>query len=178
MKFGKEWLYLLLIIVVFVFPAFVTNQYYLHVLVICVINIVLAASLRSMVVTGQLSLGHAGFMSIGAYTSAILVTKVGISPYAGLILGGLVAMLVAAVIAYPITRVKAVYFAMLTMFLGTVIQLIISQWRSLTGGTDGMINIPRLTAISIPGLFDISFISKLPNLYFALILMTLILAFL
>jgi branched-chain amino acid transport system permease protein len=173
MKFDKNWGYLLLIILIFVSPIFISNQYYLHVLVICVINIILAASLRAMVVTGQMSLGHAGFMGIGAYTSAILAVKLGASPYIGLLLGGVAAMALAALIAYPMTRVKTVYFAMLTMFLGTVIQLVITQWRSLTGGTDGMINIPRLGAF-----LGVNFTSKLPNLYFALGLMMIILAFL
>ena len=178
MKIDKNWGYLLLIILVFVIPLFIGNQYYLHILTLCVINIVLAASLRAMDTTGQLSLGHAGFMSVGAYASAILTVKLGLSPYFGLLAGGIAAMVLAAIIAYPITRVKTVYFAMLTMFLGSVIQLVITQWNGLTGGNSGMINIPHLGAISIPGLLTINFTSKLSNLYFALVLMVVILAFL
>jgi branched-chain amino acid transport system permease protein len=178
MRLSKSLSYALLIIVLFAMPIFVKGEYYLHVLILCAINIILTSSLRAISTTGQLSLGHAGFMSIGAYTSAILVMKVGISTYAGLILGGVAAMALAAVIAYPITRVKTVYFSMLTIFLGEVISLLATEARDITGGTSGLINIRPLETISIPGLFTIDFSAKLPNYYFVLVLMLITLLFL
>lgn len=178
MKLGKNWGYVLLIIIIFIVPIFIKNDYYLHVLVLCAINIILVSSLRAIATTGQISLGHAGFMGIGAYTSAILSMKFGLSTYASLLAGGLTAMVLAAIIAYPITRVRTVYFAMLTMFLGIVVTLVITQWRSMTGGTSGIINIPPLGTISILGHLSIDFSTKLPNLYFALILMLIVLLFL
>jgi len=177
MKLGKYWGYILLIIVVFAVPVVVRNDYYLHILVLCAINIMLTASLRSIATSGQISLGHAGFMCIGAYASAIMSMKFGVPVYASMLLGGVTALVVAAIISYPITRVKTVYFVMLTMFLGTVVTLVVTQWRSLTGGTTGIINIPPLGTISIFGL-SIDFSSKMPNLYFAIILMLIILLFL
>ncbi|HEX7474887.1 MAG TPA: branched-chain amino acid ABC transporter permease [Dehalococcoidales bacterium] len=177
MKLGKNWGYILLIILAFAIPAFIQNDYYIYVLVLCAINIILTSSLRAVATSGQVSLGHAAFMGIGAYTSAILVMKLGFSPYLSLLLGGLVAMFIAAVIAYPITRVKTVYFSMLTMFFGVLITLIISEWRSVTNGTSGIIAIPPLGTISILGL-NIDFNNKLPNYYFALIVMLIVLVFL
>lgn len=178
MKSGKYLSYALLIILLFVLPIFIKSEYYLHVLILCAINIILASSLRAITTTGQISLGHAGFMSIGAYTSAILVMKLGLSTYAALLLGGIAAMVVAAVIAYPVTRVKTVYFAMLTLFLGEVIRLVLTEWRTMTGGTSGILNIPPLGTISILGLFSIDFATKLPNFYFVLVLMLITLLFL
>ena len=178
MKSGKYLSYALLIILLFVLPIFIRNEYYLHVLILCAINIILASSLRAITTTGQISLGHAGFMSIGAYTSTILAMKLGLSTYAALLLGGIAAMVVAAVIAYPVTRVKTVYFAMLTLFLGEVIRLVLTEWRTMTGGTSGILNISHLDTISILGLFSIDFATKLPNFYFVLVLMLITLLFL
>jgi branched-chain amino acid transport system permease protein len=177
MKLGKNWGYILLVVAVFVVPIFIRSDYYLHVLVLCAINIVLASSLRAIATSGQISLGHAGFMGIGAYTSALLTMKLGFPVYASMLLGGVAAMLLASIIAYPITRVRTVYFAMLTLFMGIVIELVISQWRSLTEGTTGLINIPTLANISIFGQ-TIDFNSKLPNLYFGLVFMFVVLLFL
>ena len=175
MRFGKQLRYALLIIGLFALPICVKGDYYLHVLILCAINIILTSTLRAISTTGQLSLGHAGFMSVGAYTSAILVMKAGISTYTALLLGGVAAMALAAVIAYPVTRVKTVYFSMLTLFLGEVISLLATEARDLTGGTSGLINIRPLGTISIPWLFTIDFTAKLPNYYFVLILMLIVL---
>ena len=178
MRLGKNLSFALLIILIFVVPIFIKSQYYLHVLILCAINIILASSLRAITTTGQISLGHAGFMSIGAYTSALLAMKLGLSTYAALVLGGVAAMVVAAIIAYPVTRVRTVYFAMLTLFLGEVIRLVMTEGRALTAGTSGLMNIPHLDTISVLGLFSIDFTSKLPNLYFVLVLMLITLLFL
>ncbi len=175
---SKKLSYAFLVVVVLILPLVVKSDYYLHLLILCAINVILASSLRAITTVGQVSLGHAGFMGIGAYTSAILCAKCGLSSYAAFLAGGLAAMIVAALIAYPVMRVRTVYFAMLTMFLGQVVTLVITQWRDLTGGTSGFINIARFGKIPIPGHVSIDFTSKVANLYFVLILMLLILLFL
>ena len=177
MKSGKNWGYLFIILCIFILPAFITSDYYLHILTLSVINIILASSLRTIAVTGQVSIGHAGFKCIGAYSSAIIAMKLGLSPYISMFMGGLVAVGVAGIIAYPITRVKTVYFSMLTMFFGIVVTLVTSEWRSLTGGTTGIMNIPAFGNIALFGI-SIDFNNKLPNLYFALVLMVIVLLFL
>ncbi len=177
MKLGKNWIYILLIALVFIVPIFIRNDYYLYILVLCAINIILTSSLRTIATTGQVSIGHAGFKCIGAYVSAILAMRLGLSPYVSMLAGGLAAMVVAGIIAYPITRVRTVYFAMLTMFFGILVTLVMTELRSVTNGTSGLINIPPLGTISILE-FSIDFSTKLPNFYFALILMLIILLFL
>ena len=179
MKLGKILGYVIFAIILFLIPIFLTSsEYYLHVFILCGINVILAISLRAITTTGQISLGHAGFMSIGAYTSAILAMKAGIPVYGALILGALAAMAVAAIIAFPITRVRTVYLAMLTMFFGTLISLIFTEWRGLTGGTSGLMGIPQLGTISIPGLINIEFATKLPYSYFILVLALIVILFL
>jgi branched-chain amino acid transport system permease protein len=170
--------YLVLLAFIFSLPTIAGgNGYYIHVLILCVVNVILASSLRAISTTGQISLGHAGFMSVGAYTSAIVVMKLGFSTYAGLLLGGLVAAIVAVVIAFPVTRVKTLYLAMLTLFLGVFISLGLTEFRGVTGGTSGIISIPSLDTISILGL-NLDFTTRTANYYFISIVMVIVLAFL
>ncbi len=177
MKLNKHWGYLFLILIIFIIPVFIKSEYYLHILILSVINIILTCSLRAIAVTGQVSIGHAGFKCIGAYTSTLIAMRLGFSPYLSMLIGGLAALMVAGIIAYPITRVRTVYFSMLTMFLGIVVTLVTSEWRSLTGGTTGIINIPSFGTTTVFGI-GIDFNNKLPNLYLALILMVVVLIFL
>jgi len=178
MKISRIIAYVVLLAFIFSLPTIVRgNGYYIHVLILCVVNVILASSLRAITTTGQISLGHAGFMSVGAYTCAILVMKLGVSAYAGMILGGLVAALLAIIIAFPVTRVKTLYLAMLTLFLGVFISLGLTEFRSVTGGTSGIIGIPALNKISILGI-NIDFATRAANFYFISIVMLIVLVFL
>jgi len=151
-------------------PLLVKNPYYIHIFILAGINIILASSLRLIDISGQLSFGHIGFMAIGAYTSALLVTKVGFSTWVALPLGGLMAAFFSLLIGYPIARAKAFYFAMGTFFFSAIIVLLLEGFRCLTGGTTGITNMPRPGAITIPGLFSIQFISKVPCYYYIVVL--------
>jgi len=159
-----------LIIILFLMPLFITGQYTFHILIMVGINIVLACSLRLIATTGQFSLCHGGMTSVGAYTSALLVTKLGLSSWVALPLAGLMAMSIALIVAYPFTRLKGIYFAMVTVFLGEVISLTAEQWRSLTGGVAGIIDIPHPNPVIIFGLLIADFSSKVDFYYFILIL--------
>lgn len=170
-KWAKPLSYSALIILLFLIPLFVTGPYQLHILIMAGISIILASSLRLIATSGQLSLGHGGMMAIGAYTSALLVMKLGLSSWAALVVAGLAAGLIALLVGYPFVRIRGIYFALVTIFLAEVIRLIAEQWRSLTGGTSGIINIPRPDPIVIPGLLNIDFASKVDFYYFVLVLM-------
>jgi branched-chain amino acid transport system permease protein len=174
----KPAIYTALIILLFLIPIFVKSGYYLHILIIVGINIILTSSLRLIATTGQFSLAHAGFMAIGAYTSALLVMNLGLSSWAALPLGGVVAALIALLVGYLFVRVKRVYFAMLTLFMGEVIRLVIVEWRDLTHGSSGLLNIPHPNPIVIPGLLNIVFDSRVPYYYFILVLVLISLLFL
>jgi ABC-type branched-subunit amino acid transport system permease subunit len=92
-QFVKPVSYPVLILVLFLIPLFTKDAYLLHILIMTGINIILAISLRAIATTGQMSLAHAGFMAIGAYTSALLVTKLGLSFWVALPLGGIACVL-------------------------------------------------------------------------------------
>ena len=173
MKLGRSLNLVLLIILVILLPIFFrSNNYYLIVLILCGINIILASSLRLIASVGQMSMGTMAFAGIGAYTSAILMMKLGFPIWAAFPLAGFASMAVAAVIAFPFVRVTGIYFAMLTLFFGEVVRLVISEWSSMTGGTTGLLGIPSIGLVPVLGI-DIDFAHLLPYCYFVLIVMLL-----
>ena len=159
-----------LIIVLCALPSFVTGVYLAHVLITIGINIVLAASLRFIATSGQLSLAHAGMMSVGAYTSALLAVKAGLSFWLAMPLGGLSAMVLAILVGIPFVRLRGIYFTMVTLFLSEFIRLIVQEWKRLTGGASGILDIPRPGAFVIPGLLNIDFSIKAHYYYLILFL--------
>jgi branched-chain amino acid transport system permease protein len=157
-------------------PLFVKDAYVLHILIMVAINVILASSLRLIATSGQLSLGHGGMMVIGAYTSALLVMKLGFSTWAALPTAGLATGGIAVLVGYPFTRLRRIYFTMVTIFFAEVIRLTIEQWRELTGGTSGLLNIPPPNAIFGFGFVGIDFASRAHFYYLilALVLLTLL----
>ena len=96
--------------------------------------------------SGQVSLGQVGFYAIGAYTSAILTTTVGASFWLALPAAGILAGLVGTVLALPALRVTGPYLAMVTIAFGFIIEHGAVEWRGLTGGANGLMNIPLPSA--------------------------------
>lgn len=178
MKLGRNLTWLLLVVVAFLVPIFIRdNNYYLSIFIMCVINIILASSLRTIASTGQMCVGITAFSGIGAYTSAILMIKMSLPIWATLPLAGLTAMVVASIIAYPSVRVTGIYFAMMTLFFVQVVQLILLEWKTMTGGSMGIVDIPSIGTISIFGL-HVDFGHSLPYSYFVLVIMVISLLFL
>jgi ABC-type branched-subunit amino acid transport system permease subunit len=89
---------------------------------------------------GQISLGHVGFYAIGAYTAAILTLK-GIDFWIAFPLAGLVAGVVGFMLALPALRVSGPYLAMVTIAFAFIIQHGATEWRDLTGGANGLMNL-------------------------------------
>jgi branched-chain amino acid transport system permease protein len=100
--------------------------------------------------TGMFSLGHAGFMCIGAY-AAVLLNKYFMVPYVfALILGGFAAIIVSIIIGYPTLRnkLRGDYFAICMLGFGTVVRLILNNMNNpITNGALGITNIPKLTTL-------------------------------
>ncbi len=91
---------------------------------------------------GQVSIGHAAFWALGAYGSAILVTKVGFPFLLGVIAGGVIAGLFGLLVAIPALRVQGHYLAIATLAFALVIEQVLHEWEGLTGGRTGMF-VPR-----------------------------------
>lgn len=86
---------------------------------------------------GQISLGHAVFFGIGAYTSTLLVREVALSPWLGMVAGAAVAAAVSQVIGYPVFRLRGHYFAIATIAVGEIVQTLMINW-DWAGGARGV----------------------------------------
>lgn len=123
----------------------IINSYYSGIIVLAFINIVLAVSLNLVVgFTGQLALGHAGFMAIGAYLSGYLSKTYHLPFILVLVLGGLLASLLALIVGIPTLKLKGDYFAITTLAFGEIIKGIITN-TDIIGGARGLSGIPRQT---------------------------------
>ncbi len=124
------------------------NGYGLYLLTLTEIFALVALGLNLLTgYAGQISLCHASFFGVGAYATAILTQKAGLPYLLSLFLGALLTTAIGALAAVPALRLKNIYLAIATLGFGVVLQKIIFEWRSLTGGGGGL----ALTAPSIAG---------------------------
>ncbi|HBW38815.1 MAG TPA: branched-chain amino acid ABC transporter permease [Desulfosporosinus sp.] len=119
------------------------NQYYLQIAVFVLVNAILGVSIYMTLSTGQLSLGNAGFMSIGAYTCAILTVKAGFPVYLAIPIGGIAASLMSLIIGFPALRLTGIYLAIATLGFGEVVRVIVLN-LTITNGALGISGIPTL----------------------------------
>ena len=129
-----------LVVVLCLLPLYISSQFLIHIFIITFIYIVATASLRTITVSGQFPLAHAAFMGIGAYTSAVVSKEFGLSPWLTIPLGGFVAMGVGIFIGFPFARLRALYYAMVSLFFGIgvlqvffVLNVYTLAYRGLTG---------------------------------------------
>jgi len=127
---------------------------YYYVILSIGVNIILAVSLNLATgYLGQLPLGHAGFMAVGAYASAILIKNIGVTWYTvplGMIFGGLVAAIFGIIIGIPALRLKGDYLAIITLGFGEIIRVVLLNIDSVLGfkltyGAASLKNIPKTT---------------------------------
>jgi branched-chain amino acid transport system permease protein len=116
--------------------------------------------------------GHNAFIGIGAYTSALMVMRVGLSFWLGMLLAGLVGVIFAVLVGYPALRVKWVYFSIITWGFGEVLRFLYMRLKEPFGGVMGVYGIPKPSDIVISSLgLKIEFSSKIPWFLLALCLM-------
>ncbi|MCS4502720.1 hypothetical protein KBTX_00097 [wastewater metagenome] len=129
-----------LAIVLAVLPLAFSNPYHYDVAIHVLINAVVAVGLNLLIgYAGQISLGHAGFFGLGAYTTGILSGVYGWPPLLSVLAALVVVGVLAFAVARPILRLSGHYLAMATLGLGILISIVISTEGWLTGGPDGMI---------------------------------------
>jgi branched-chain amino acid transport system permease protein len=122
------------------------NQYYQINLTSMCINIILAVSLNLINgFTGQLSLGHAGFMAVGAYVSVIFTSMLGMPFIVGIIFACLAAALAGFIIGVPTLRLRGDYLAIATLGFGEIIRVVLQNLEYL-GGPAGILGISRITS--------------------------------
>lgn len=137
------WLYLVLALIIYgVVNVLINNgtldMYYSNLLITILINIMLAVSLHLVIgITGQFSIGHAGFLAVGAYISAICTMNLNLPFIVGIIIGAIVAALMGLLIGIPTLRLRGDYLAIATLGFAEIIRIVFLNWEYV-GGASGM----------------------------------------
>jgi branched-chain amino acid transport system permease protein len=151
-------------------PFIIQDNYNMHLIIMSMIFIELASGLNLIVgYVGQLSLGHAAFFGLGAYTSALCNLRLGIPFWEGMFLAGGMAALIGFLLGYVTLRVRGHCFVLITIAFAEIFKLIHFNWVGLTHGQMGLSDIAAPT-IRVPGLIDTVFSTKAHYYYLALLL--------
>jgi branched-chain amino acid transport system permease protein len=148
---------LLLVVVVLAMPTILRgSDYWLSVLIVASATILMAGSLRTVLLLRQISLGHVGFALIGAYGSALLMMNAGLPFWLSLPAAGFAAAFIALLLSYPFLKVRGVYFSILTLLTAETLRLIAYYWTGVTGGSLGLVGVPSPGKVQLPlvGLVD------------------------
>jgi branched-chain amino acid transport system permease protein len=138
-------------------------HYPLHLACTVGIFVILAVSLNIVVgFAGQISLGHAAFFAVGAYTSSLLAIKFGIPFWLAIFAAGFVSLVFGTLLGVPTLRVRDIYLSVVTICFGLIVQLALVNLESVTGGARGIYGIPR------PSIAGYSFVT--PQSYFYIVL--------
>lgn len=125
---------------------FGASGYYSRILATAGLSIIVVLGLNVLSgLGGQLSLGHAGFYAIGAYSVAILTLKAGLPLFVAIVLGTLLSGAAGFLLAIPALRVSGPYLAMVTLAFGIIVHLIAVNFPSFTGGAAGLFPIPGIS---------------------------------
>ena len=136
--------------IIAVLPLFFPSAYYYRVAALVFVFALAAVGLNLLMgLAGQVSLGHAGFMGIGAYAVAIGPTHLGVPSWLSFVSGAALAALIAFVVGRPILRLKGHYLAVATLGFGLLLAIVFTNEARWTGGPDGM-SVPRLLVFGLP----------------------------
>lgn len=152
------------------------DPYWLQIINFAMLNAVMALGLNFMTGrAGLICLGYAAFEAIGAYTVGIMCLKHGISFWLAFPLGGVLACIFGVILGLPALRVKGHYLGLVTIAFGLVVQEIILNAESITGGTNGLIDIPspKIFGFDFGSSLDLGFtsMSYLANFYYLSLLL-------
>jgi branched-chain amino acid transport system permease protein len=138
-------------------------HYPLHLACTVGIFVILSVSLNIVVgFAGQISLGHAAFFAVGAYTSSLLAVKFGIPFWFGIFVAGMVSSVFGILLGVPTLRVRDIYLSVVTICFGLMVQLALVNLESITGGARGIYGIPR------PSIAGFSFVT--PQSFYYIVL--------
>lgn len=142
--------FLVFAVVVMSIPAYLSDEYYLSILAFMGTRFMMALGLSLLLgLAGQVSLGQAAFVGIGAYGAAIMTTRLGFDPWLAMGLSAILAAAIAGLVGIPTLKLKGHYLAMATLGVNEIIYILLVQLKSLTNGTDGVTGIPSLAIGSV-----------------------------
>ncbi|MFO7986315.1 MAG: branched-chain amino acid ABC transporter permease [Desulfatiglandaceae bacterium] len=137
--FGRLWMWIGILLLFAVVP-FISSAYFLYILNTVGIYAIAAVGLNLLIgYTGQISLGHGAFFGVGAYAGAILVTRLGFPFWLSIPLAGVVASGVGMIFGLPSARLKHLYLCIATLAGQFIVDYVLVQWESLTGGAMGIV---------------------------------------
>jgi branched-chain amino acid transport system permease protein len=162
-----------MVIVLLVLPVFVEDAYIMNIIILSLLFAVLACSWNLICgYTGIFTFGHQAFFGLGAYVSSLLAMKAGLSPWLGLLAGGVAAALVGLVIGLPCLRLRAApYIAITTLAFSEIARIVCMNLVGLTRGELGLWGIPEFPEIPLPGGLAIQFAGGDRTGYYYVILM-------
>jgi ABC-type branched-subunit amino acid transport system ATPase component/ABC-type branched-subunit amino acid transport system permease subunit len=162
----------LLVVVLLVWPLLYSSGYATRIMttggLYAMITIAVVVILGK---AGQLSFGHSAFYGIGAYTAAIMTTRLSVPTLAALVAGALTAGVVAVVVGRPVLKLRYFYLALATIGLGQIFLILVIQFRKVTGSTLGLTDLPKLN------LFGLHINTSLRQYYLVWIITLIILVF-
>ena len=125
------------LIVAFVMPLVVPSPFFIHVLTLCSLFTIYASSWNLLAFSGQASLGHAAFLGVGGFTSSLLALNLGISPWLGLFIGGMVSAGLGFLVGLTCVRLREWYLAMVTFGFSVILETVISHFDDVFHGIYG-----------------------------------------
>jgi branched-chain amino acid transport system permease protein len=135
---------LAIIVILGVLPIPLAGSYYMHILILAFIYTVISSAFRSISISGQFNIAQGAYMGIGAYVAGMCSVWLHFPPIADIILASIAATLVGVILAYPFARLRTVYYAMGTLFLGYVVINIFTAGGKVTGSATGLAGIHPL----------------------------------
>ncbi|MGB9803998.1 branched-chain amino acid ABC transporter permease [Desulfofundulus sp.] len=130
----------IVVLIAIALPLVVRAPYVQHIMIMVFIWATLGTAWNLLGgYAGQVSFGHAAFFGLGAYSAGLLIFHLKVSPWWGLVLGPIIAMLVAVPIGALCFRLRGPYFALATLALGEIFRLVFTNWVSLTNGAQGIL---------------------------------------
>jgi branched-chain amino acid transport system permease protein len=140
MKFLKGNYFLGFLVLLALLVAVVQNAFVLHLFIMVFTSIALGLAWNFIGgYGGQLSFGHAAFYGIGAYTSTLLFVHLGITPWLGMIAGGILAVVASLVLGMPCFRLRGTYFTLATIAFAEVLRILVVYFKEFTGGSIGIV---------------------------------------
>lgn len=170
---NSRWLVAAFLILLLIMPFLVPDPYVIHILILAMMYAVLAGSWNFLCgYVGIFSFGHQAFFGIGAYVSALLSMHLGVSPWLGLVIGGMAAAAVSVIIAIPCLRLRAApYIAIATLGMAEIIRVVAQNLVSLTRGELGLWGIPGFTKFTLPVLGEVDFSGNRTPYYFVMLIL-------
>lgn len=163
-----------LLIIGLALPLVVKDEFYLHSLIMVLYFAYLASAWNLMCgYVGQISFGHSVFSGVGGYCSVLLLTGMGMSPWLGMLAGGVIAAILAVAIGFPTMRLRGPYFALTTIAVAEIVRIWVENTDTVFG-----IHLKGAEGLSVPlvgtswALFQ--FDSKVPYYYIILAMLVLV----